>query len=257
MLGASASGSCSEDTLDMTLENAVEQISSWETILTTEFGARFHIMNRTRVDLSSTLTLLGCTLWTHVPPSHQEEVAVALKDLDQKHGIWDRSVLDHNTDHANDLSWLNESVSVIESLEPEREILMLTHHSPTIDARANSKRFPPERALNSAFRTDLSGEKCWRSPAVKVWAYGHTHFSCQFVESGDVEGRRKLVVSNQKGYASELGKGNWGLKPMVVGRVEGMWKVVVGAKETSEQVGEETNEKIKTSAGAKLSEVVS
>jgi len=74
------------------------------------------------------------------------------------------------------------------------------------------------------------------SERVKVWAYGHTHFSCQFVEDGEGEGarrgeaRRKLVVSNQKGYAYSGGKGNWDVDPVVVGREEELWKVVNGGK---------------------------
>jgi hypothetical protein len=241
----------------MTLENALTEVMSWETTLNKDFGSRFHVMNRTRVDLSPTLTLLGCTLWSHVSTPHQQEVAVALKDVDEKYGIWDRSILDHNADHAVDLAWLNNQVSRIEAGEPEREIIVLTHHSPTIDARANSKRFPPERAMNSAFRTDLSSEKCWTSPAVNVWAYGHTHFSCQFVDERDAEdegsARRKLVVSNQKGYAYELGQGNWEVKPVVVGREEGSWRVVIGAKESTEELAEK-HERIKVSVRDEFTE---
>lgn len=236
----------------MTLENALDKASSWETTLTKEFGPRFHLMNRTRIDISPTLTLLGCTLWSHIPAAHQHEVAAALKDADENHGIRDRSVLQHNADHAADLTWLNDTVAAIETDEPDREVVVLTHHSPTTDARANSKRFPPERAMNSAFRTDLSGEKCWRSSNVKVWAFGHTHFSCQFVHA-DEEGQRKLVVSNQKGYAYEGGKGNWGVQPVVVGREVGEWKVVMGAKESAEEPDGGALERIKISVRGEIS----
>lgn len=237
----------------MTLENALAKVTEWETALNREFGNRFHIMNPRRVDISPTLTLLGCTLWSNVPPPHQQEVATLLKDLREPHGIWDRSVLDHNADHASDLSWLNRCISDIEQNEPEREVMVLTHHSPTIDGRANSKRFPPERAMNSAFRTDLSGEKCWTSPMVKVWCFGHTHFSCQFVDKGaEGDERTKLVVSNQKGYAYELGKGNWRIEPVVVGREDEAWKVVIGAREGSEE--ELRGEKVKVSARGEISE---
>ncbi|KAF3041346.1 hypothetical protein E8E12_007709 [Didymella heteroderae] len=105
----------------MTLESALEKVNSWEAMLNKEFGPRFHVMNRTRIDISPTLTLLGCTLWSHVPPAHQQEVGAALKDVDAKHGIWNRSALDHNADHAVDLSWLNKSITIIENDEPERE----------------------------------------------------------------------------------------------------------------------------------------
>ncbi|KAH6621908.1 Metallo-dependent phosphatase-like protein [Boeremia exigua] len=229
------------ESYQMTLENALAQIQNFETTLTHDFGPRFHLMDRRRVDLTPSLTLLGCTLWTHVPPHHAHDVAAALKDFDDAHGVWDRSLDDHNADHARDLAWLNAQVSRIEESEPQREIVVLTHHSPTTDARANSARFLPERALNSGFRTDLRGERCWDSVRVKVWAFGHTHFSCQFVDTGDVEGsgdrfrsrdeRRKLVVSNQKGYAYPESKGNWKIKPVIIGREEGEWKVVIGEEQ--------------------------
>lgn len=217
----------------LTLENALSQMTCIESTLNNDYGPRFHLMHRRRIDLDSTVTLLGCTLWTHVPAQHASAVASALKDFSDSTGIWDRSLDDHNADHAADLSWLNAQVERIEKEEPHREMVVLTHHSPTTDVRANSPRFPAERPLNTGFRTDLSGERCWRSERVSVWAYGHTHFSCQFVDGGDGEGegrRRKLVVSNQKGYALAGGKGNWRIEPVAVGREEGEWEVVVGEK---------------------------
>lgn len=226
-----------------TLENAIATFKDWEKLLNMEFEGRFHFLDKTRVDIDSRVTILGCTLWSHVPAHHAYNVITTVKGFRDKTGIWDRSLGDHNADHALDLWWLNANVRTIEEEEPEREIIILTHHSPTTDPRANSKRFPPERSLNSAFRTDLSSEKCWMSPSVKVWAFGHTHFSCQFVDEGNQVGRdgkdedvkrRKLVVANQKGYAYAEGEGNWNIEPMVVGREDGVWRVVVGEKEGGE-----------------------
>ena len=226
-----------------TLENAIATFKDWEKLLNMEFEGRFHFLDKTRVDIDSRVTILGCTLWSHVPAHHAYNVITTVKGFRDKTGIWDRSLGDHNADHARDLWWLNANVRTIEEEEPEREIIILTHHSPTTDPRANSKRFPPERSLNSAFRTDLSSEKCWMSPSVKVWAFGHTHFSCQFVDEGNQVGRdgkdedvkrRKLVVANQKGYAYAEGEGNWNIEPMVVGREDGVWRVVVGEKEGGE-----------------------
>jgi hypothetical protein len=213
----------------MTLESAVSRLNEWESLLNAEFGQRFHFMNRRRVDINEHITILGCTLWTHVPPLHAQAVASALTDFHEKKGISERSLDDHNADHRTDLAWLNAAVSRIENTEPQREVLVLTHHSPTTDSRANDKRFAEDRPLNSGFRTDLSREICWMSGRVKVWAFGHTHFSCQFVdEGGDREGQKrgKLVVANQKGYAYPEGKGNWRIDPVIVQRVEGKWKVV-------------------------------
>ena len=51
----------------------------------------------------------------------------------------------------------------------------------------------------SAFSTDLSEEKCFRSSKVKVWAFGHTHYNLDFsVEMGGGAGPLRLVA-NQRG----------------------------------------------------------
>jgi hypothetical protein len=44
--------------------------------------------------------------------------------------------------------------------------------------------------------TDLADEPCWQSAAVKVWAFGHTHFNCDYRD----EKHPKRVISNQRGY---------------------------------------------------------
>jgi hypothetical protein len=54
----------------------------------------------------------------------------------------------------------------------------------------------------SGFSTDLSENECWTNPSVVMWAFGHTHFNCDYI---DHIGKR--VVSNQAGYASVEEKG--------------------------------------------------
>lgn len=228
----------------MTLENAVERLEQWETMLNDEYGSRFYFLNRRRVDLDEKITVLGCTLWSHVPAHHAQDVARTVKDFSEESGIWDRSLDDHNSDHKKDLTWLNEQVKRIGEEERDREMVILTHHSPTTDASANSKRFPPERSLNSAFRTDLSGEVCWMSPNVRLWGFGHTHFSCQFMD--EEQGKSKLVVANQKGYSYPGGMGSWKVEPVVVkraGDAVGVWKVIVGGRNASDDEVKATQDK--------------
>jgi hypothetical protein len=52
----------------------------------------------------------------------------------------------------------------------------------------------------SGFATDLGREECWTNPSVALWAFGHTHFSCDFSDGG----RGKRVVANQRGYDMAL-----------------------------------------------------
>jgi hypothetical protein len=210
-------------TLDLSISTLQTFSSNWLAKDPSGVG-RFHFLHRTRIDLSPTLTLLGCTLWTRIPPPSIPACASLLTDFSDRNGIWDRSIEQHNLDHSTDLSWLNSTVAQIAATEPEREIVVLTHHSPTIDPRANSARHRGS-STNCGFRTDLSGEMCWTSKRVKMWAYGHTHFSCQFREGGE-EGM--LVVSNQMGYNKSK---EVGVVVVEAGRGDNGWRVVVGEME--------------------------
>lgn len=152
----------------------------------------FIFLDQTRHDLSPDTTILGCTLYSHILPSQADHVSFGLNDF---YHIDDWTVEQHNEAHFADLNWLNAQVKSIAEQEPHRRIVILTHHNPTTSARsldpahANSK-------ISSGFSSDLSGQVCWTSRNVKVWAFGHTHFNCDFVEP--VAGKR--AVTNQRGY---------------------------------------------------------
>lgn len=63
-------------------------------------------------------------------------------------------------------------------------------HEEVVDPRHNNSK------LSSGFMTDLLNEQCWQSEIVPLWAFGHTHFNCDFrdVTTG------KRVMTNQRGY---------------------------------------------------------
>lgn len=149
----------------------------------------FILLDQTRYDLSPSLTILGCTLFSHILPAQTDHVSFGLNDFYQI-DAW--SVDQHNAAHASDLAWLNAQVRSV-SGETDRTILILTHHSPTTSVQAVDPAHAQSK-ISSGFASDLSGEECWRSANVKVWAFGHTHFNCDFVEGG------KRVVTNQRGY---------------------------------------------------------
>ncbi|WEW61446.1 hypothetical protein PRK78_006936 [Emydomyces testavorans] len=160
----------------------------------TEGLGEFVFLERTRYDISDAVTVLGCTLYSHVPADQEERVSFGLNDF---YHIDDWTVQAHNAAYAEDLAWLNEQVA---SIEPQRKIVVFTHHSPiTRDPRA----VDPAHAgsvIGSGFATDLSGEECWKNARVCVWAFGHTHFNCDYVVEDDGEAKGRRVVSNQRGY---------------------------------------------------------
>ncbi|KUJ10022.1 uncharacterized protein LY89DRAFT_701040 [Mollisia scopiformis] len=135
---------------------------------------KFVFLDQTRHDPTKKLTILGCMLFSKV--TDEQEYAAENRFVDFK-DILRWTVEDHNLAHESDLRWLNEQVEKIEREEPERKIVIFTHHSPC------------------GFVTNLRDEKCWKSSTVTMWAFGHTHYKCDFVE----EGTGKRVLANQKG----------------------------------------------------------
>ncbi|KAF2811117.1 putative calcineurin-like phosphoesterase [Mytilinidion resinicola] len=156
---------------------------------------RFVFLDQTRFDISDSVTILGCTFFSRIADEQKESVARFVSDFEEIEG-W--TIRQHNAAHEDDLAWLNAQVAAIEHDEPWRAIVVLTHHSPTLAPAANDARhLEDENGVRSAFVTDVSREQCWKSKSVRVWAFGHTHFNCDFED----EQTGKRVVANQKGYS--------------------------------------------------------
>lgn len=200
---------CKFRTVFLLLGNHEPYHSSWEVIrqqirqfaensnsrpATDGFG-KFVFLDQTRYDLSNNVTILGCTLHSKIPAEHEERVSFGLNDF---YHIDNWSVEKHNAVHTKELAWLNEQVSSISTLEPERKIVIFTHHSPiTRDSRAVDPAHVGS-PISTGFSTDLSGEECWKNPSVCMWAFGHTHFNCDYTLDNGVKGKR--IFSNQRGY---------------------------------------------------------
>jgi predicted phosphodiesterase len=214
-----------------TLENAVNRMRYFEEIVRQDYGGRFRLLFRDRYDLNDKITILGCTLWSNIQPDQAAEVGSRMTDYNEERGIRDWTPERSCKEHARDLAWLNAQVERIQSSEPHRSIFIATHHCPTIDARATDPRHAAS-SMNSGFVSDLSKELCWTSPAVKVWAFGHTHYSCAFRD----EVTDMLIVSNQKGYGGVAGSGVRGrrIKSVIVEQRGDMW-VVVDEAQSSRQ----------------------
>lgn len=150
-------------------------------------------LDQTRFDLSPSITILGCTLFSKVADEQREKVSFGLNDF---YHIQDWTVEDHTAAHQADLQWLNEQVTKIASQEPERTIIIFTHHSPLGgDSRGADPRHV-NSSLSTGFATDLSKEECWTNPKVRLWAYGHTHYNVDLTDANT----QKQIMSNQRGY---------------------------------------------------------
>lgn len=146
-----------------------------------------------RVPESRTI-VLGCSLFSRVPPERRPELYRRLNDF---HAISGWDVDSHNAAHGRDLAWLNEQVAQLEG--EDVEIVILSHWAPSQDTRATEPRHAGS-SIMSAFSTDLSSEPCFRSAKVKVWAFGHTHYNCDFEVQRDGGAGPLRVVTNQRGY---------------------------------------------------------
>jgi hypothetical protein len=143
--------------------------------------------------LEHKITILGCTLFSHVPEVSLEDVSFGLNDF---FSIDAWTVEDHVSAHARDLTWLNSRVSALAQERPSDKIVIFTHHSPTIDPRTVNPRTAGNK-IASGFATDLHGETCWVGENVVLWAYGHTHYNFQHWRD---EATGTVVYSNQRGY---------------------------------------------------------
>ncbi|KAI1174252.1 Metallo-dependent phosphatase-like protein [Nemania sp. FL0916] len=178
-----------------TLSDAVARLRAFEKEARDQYGGRFTFLNRDRFDVDAKTTILGCTLWSDVFPEQATEVNARLTDFNESKGICDWTLENHVEEHRKDKEWLNSQVRTLEETEPQRQIIIATHHSPTLDSRAVEPTHQ-NSSVSSAFATDMSKDLCWTSIAVKLWVFGHTHYNCNFRD----EDTGKLVVANQRGY---------------------------------------------------------
>ncbi|KAF4806161.1 hypotheticall protein [Colletotrichum siamense] len=156
---------------------------------------QFVLLNRTVFRVPDTdIVILGCSLFSHVPSESRENVSMGLNDFFQ---IQDWDIDAHNKAHEQDLSWLNEQVGELE--QSDAKVLIFTHWSPSRDSRALDPRHASS-PITPGFATDLSGEACFKSGKVKVWAFGHTHFNCDFTVERGVGAEPLRLVTNQRGY---------------------------------------------------------
>ena len=153
---------------------------------------RLKVLHRRRLEIGSSLCILGCTLQSHIRPSTRIEVERRVKDFKR---IQDWTVDQHNEEHERDLDWLRTN---IESIRTEskytgirKRVVVVTHHAPV--RKGSSRPKDENNALADAFATDLVGvDKQLRR--VAWWVFGHTHFTTQRREHGI------HLISNQRGY---------------------------------------------------------
>lgn len=155
----------------------------------------FVLLNRGSYRLPDTNTvILGCSLFSYILPDRHIDVGQSLNDF---YHTTDWTTDNHNESHARDVAWLNAQVAELE--QSDVKIIIFTHWSPSEDARAVDPRHQG-KPISCAFATDLTQQPCMKSSKVKIWAFGHTHYNCDFELDRGSETGPLRILTNQRGY---------------------------------------------------------
>ncbi|BFZ64802.1 hypothetical protein YB2330_005955 [Saitoella coloradoensis] len=171
-------------------------------------GSAVEIMWQRRVDIDERMTVLGCTLFSNIPPDKHQIVEDRMPEFGLVEG-W--TVDKHNAEHVEDVRWLRREIQ--KCRDEGRKVIVATHHAPLVEGTS------PERYEDSPHVSGFATDVLCRSDdsdvhdyqaesfgweGVDVWAFGHTHKNVDMIVSGI------RVVSNQRGgrHPSEP-EGTW------------------------------------------------
>ena len=156
---------------------------------------QFVLLDRAAFRLPGTnVVILGCSLFSYIPPESEMAVSVGLNDFLHT-SDWDVKI--HNEAHRRDLAWLNAQVAHLE--QSDVKIMIFSHWSPSLDNRALDPKHS-ESPITTAFSSNLSEEGCFKSDKVMVWAFGHTHYNCDFTIEREASAGPLRLLTNQRGY---------------------------------------------------------
>ncbi|KAF0973199.1 hypothetical protein FDP41_008406 [Naegleria fowleri] len=147
------------------------------------------------------IRILGCTLWSNIPSRHERDISRAISDYmyitiqkGEEETAQKLTVQDTNQFHRDDVEWLVEELEKCK--ENGEEVVILTHHAPLISGTSHPRH--NSSIYCSAFSTNLQFIMDKFSDEIKVWGFGHTHYS------NSIQVGKTLLVSNQQGYRVEL-----------------------------------------------------
>lgn len=164
--------------------------------------SNLHFLDRSEIvhhDLENDekFRIVGCTLWSHVPPNSESIVGYMINDYRyiQYNDPVTRikrmlKVSDTNRFHNEDVKFIESKIAT--AAKHGEQIIVLAHHAPL--AKGCSSPEHDDSPINSAFQTSL--DHLMGGP-VKLFCFGHTHFNADI----SIGGTR--ILANQKGYSEE------------------------------------------------------
>ena len=145
-----------------------------------------YYLNRSYIDIDN-IRIIGTTLWSNIIDSQRENINIFIRDFQL---IKNWSIDTYNLEHTKDIAFIKEQIE--KSLNDNKELVVVTHHPPTQLNTSNPEY--NNSPLSSAYSSNL--EYLLGNP-IKLWIYGHTHYSSQ------QELNNTKLVSNQKGIISQ------------------------------------------------------
>ncbi|KAI1807134.1 hypothetical protein F4811DRAFT_559928 [Daldinia bambusicola] len=156
----------------------------------------FVFLDNSRYDLADeNVSILGATMFTD--PPHDKIIPVnGFYQYEPPISGW--SSQKHSEAHRETVEYLSREVNLIKQEDPERIVIILTHHSPTLSPRAMGPGFTIyDGGARCWHATNLRNQHPWaEAENVRLWAFGSTHYNCDYIKSDT--GMR--VYSNQRGY---------------------------------------------------------
>jgi hypothetical protein len=133
---------------------------------------RLEVLYETRSDVPGTnVTLLGCTLWSHIRDADTAAVLRKVAEFDKETGIQGWSVEKHNAEHTRDLMWLRTELAppaASAAAADGKALLVITAFAP--DLRSALEPWDVDAPWSSAYGTNLLVEGAW--DGVKMWSVG-------------------------------------------------------------------------------------
>jgi hypothetical protein len=135
----------------------------------------------------TSVTILGCVLWTDVPAASESVVGRSMNDYaciydikrdesDGKDKTCAVTVNDLRQKHIQSVAWLTRSIETFKAEQalqtnPNARLIVMTHHLPSFQLISPHYRTSP---INPGYATDLEST-CLQSP-IALWICGHSHY---------------------------------------------------------------------------------
>lgn len=145
-------------------------------------------LNNSAFDVGN-IRFLGSTLWSDIDISESWNIRCDISDF---HNILNWGIGQCKQTFSSNITWIQNELNVARN--NNIHVVVLTHHVPLLSLGDPKYKGSP---LKSAFASDLKKLFSSNSDIIKLWCYGHDHYSMDIV----LEGTR--IVSNQYGYNQE------------------------------------------------------